>query len=102
MEARELSKFEFTKGLSDAMELIAESGEKLGFSRGDMSYLDIETLIKIGNINETDVKPFLEEINSIPQKYTDKCTEQAYKEAKAFIRAFNAKGSASLLAKKLS
>jgi len=47
-------------------------------------------------------KPFLEEINSIPQKYTDKCTEQAYKEAKAFIRAFNAKGSASLLAKKLS
>ena len=28
--------------------------------------------------------------------------EEAYKEAKAFIRAFNAKGSASLLAKKLS
>jgi len=68
LEARELSKFEFTKGLSDAMELIAESGEKLGFSRGDMSYLDIETLIKIGNINETDVKPFLEEIISLRKK----------------------------------
>lgn len=44
LEAREYSKFLFTKCLSDAMELIALVGEPLGFSREDLSHLDIEAI----------------------------------------------------------
>lgn len=46
-------------------------------------------------------KAFLKDINSIPKANVEKCVQKAYEEAKAFIQAFNAKGSASLLAKKL-
>ena len=42
---REEMKFEFTKNLSDSIELIAEAGEKLGFSRDDLSNLELKTLI---------------------------------------------------------
>jgi len=45
-EARELSKFEFTKNLSDALELIAEAGEKMGFSRKEISRLDINDILE--------------------------------------------------------
>src|SRR3989344_465512 len=54
LEARELSKFEFTKSLSDAIELIAESGKNLGISREDMSFLNVESLIKFINLNKED------------------------------------------------
>ena len=40
---REKLKFEFTKNLSAALELIASSGLYLGFSRDDVSNLDIQT-----------------------------------------------------------
>ena len=55
LEARELSKFEFSKDLSYAIELIAEAGNLLGFSREDMAQLDIESLFKIldNDLNET-------------------------------------------------
>jgi len=43
-EARELAKFEFTKNLSDAIELIAQTGETLGFTRQELAYLDVQTL----------------------------------------------------------
>ena len=46
-------------------------------------------------------KPFLEEINSISKEDAQRCIDGAYREAKEFIFAFNAKDSASLLAKKL-
>ena len=46
-------------------------------------------------------KPFLNDINSIPKENIERCETQAYKEAKAFITAFHARGSASLLEKKL-
>ena len=46
-------------------------------------------------------KPFLKEIHHIPKRYIEACEKQAYREAKAYIEAFRAKGSASLLAKKL-
>ena len=42
---REKLKFEFTKNLSDAIELIAKAGNELGFSRSDMSYLDLSTIL---------------------------------------------------------
>jgi len=41
---REKLKFEFTKNLSEAIELIANAGNKLGFSRSDMSHLSISSI----------------------------------------------------------
>ena len=41
---RESFKFEFTKNLSLALELLAEIGEELGFDRRMLSYLSIESL----------------------------------------------------------
>jgi len=46
---REQLKFEFTKNLSYALELIAEIGTKLGFSRKEMACLDIKTILKLKN-----------------------------------------------------
>jgi glutamine kinase len=43
-QARELSKFEFTKNLSDAIELIAIAGTETGFSREEMSYLSVKEI----------------------------------------------------------
>ena len=48
---RENLKFEFSKNLSDALELIAKAGEKLGFSRHDLAYLDIKTIIDCKNMS---------------------------------------------------
>ncbi len=41
---RENLKFEFTRNLSDALELIADAANDLGFSREDISHLDINTI----------------------------------------------------------
>ncbi len=41
IELRELSKFHFTRNLSDILVLITECGEKWGFSRDDLAYCDI-------------------------------------------------------------
>jgi len=46
LEAREFIKFEFTKSLSDALELIARVGELLGFSREETAQLDIKTIFE--------------------------------------------------------
>lgn len=45
IEMRELVKFEFTKSLSDAIELIAELGKLMKFKREEMAQLDIKTII---------------------------------------------------------
>jgi len=42
---REKLKFEFTKNLSDSLEYIAIAGKRLGFSRDEMKYLDINTIL---------------------------------------------------------
>ena len=42
---REELKFNFTKNLSLALEYLALAGKKLGFTRDDISYLDIETIL---------------------------------------------------------
>lgn len=54
---REYFKFEFTKNLSLAIELIAEVGEHFGFAREDMAYLDFD-VIALGksNIHEFDLQ----------------------------------------------
>jgi len=41
---RENLKFEFTKNLSDALQLISEASAKLNFSTNEISYLDIRTI----------------------------------------------------------
>jgi len=43
---REELKFEFTRNLSDSLELIAKAGKNLGFSRGEMANLDIKSILK--------------------------------------------------------
>jgi hypothetical protein len=41
IELRELAKFHFTRNLSDALALVAECGDRWGFSRDDLAYCDI-------------------------------------------------------------
>lgn len=45
LKQREELKFEFTHNLSDAMELIVKAGQKLKFSKDEMVYLDIQTIL---------------------------------------------------------
>ena len=59
---RENIKFEFSKNLSDALELIANIAIELGFSRNDIAYLDIETIISLPkNITKPKLKKLWEE-----------------------------------------
>jgi len=44
IELRELSKFKFTKNLSEVLSTITHIGETFGFSREDMAYCDIRTI----------------------------------------------------------
>jgi len=53
---RELSKFEFTKSLSYAIELIAQAGDRLGFSREELCHVDLHTLMKFRNPEISDVQ----------------------------------------------
>ncbi len=56
LEIRELSKYEFTKSLSDSIEIIAKAGERLGFSREEISQLDIFTITDVENLNDEQIK----------------------------------------------
>ena len=49
IENREYAKFEFTKSLSDAIEMIAQAGEMLGFTRSQLSHCDLDTIMKFRN-----------------------------------------------------
>ena len=61
---REKLKFEFTKNLSDALELISESGLLLGFNRKELSNLSIDQIIKSKNLGKNSIfnswKKFIE------------------------------------------
>ncbi|CAD6513911.1 conserved hypothetical protein [metagenome] len=54
--ARENLKFEFTKNLSAAIELIVEAGQKLGFSKEEMSNLSITQILNAKNLTNTEIK----------------------------------------------
>tara|TARA_B110000467_G_scaffold164645_1_gene194803 strand:+ start:67 stop:2487 length:2421 start_codon:yes stop_codon:yes gene_type:complete len=54
---REKLKFEFTKNLSDSLELISKAGKKLGIKENELAYLDIDTILK--NKNKNDLKNIL-------------------------------------------
>ena len=64
---RETIKFEFTKNLSDAIELIAEALTMLGFSRDEASNLDIDTIFD--SLNDSD-------INKIKKVFDKKISSQ--------------------------
>ncbi len=51
---RELLKFEFTKNLSDALELIADGADKLGFTRDNISNIDYKTILQCINKLESE------------------------------------------------
>lgn len=52
---REELKFHFTRNLSDTLELIAEAGEKFGFTREEMAYLSISDIMIFQNISKDDI-----------------------------------------------
>lgn len=52
LEAREFSKFEFTKNLSDAIELIALAGEKMGFTRQELATLSVNEIFNANAKNK--------------------------------------------------
>lgn len=49
IETREYVKFQFTKSLSDALQLLAEFGEYHGFTRDDLSFLEIYDILFFAN-----------------------------------------------------
>jgi glutamine kinase len=59
---REELKFHFTKNLSDALEIISLLGEKLGFSREDMSNLNINQIFDSQSLSKTELKKSLTEL----------------------------------------
>lgn len=61
LEAREYSKFLFTRCLSDAIELIALAGEYLGFSREDLAHLNMEAIKAARGKEDDDIRSFWRE-----------------------------------------
>jgi len=59
LELREFLKFEFTKNLSDALELIANLGKLFNLSRKDMSNVSIKTILNLQNKNKTEANKIL-------------------------------------------
>ncbi len=58
--SRELAKFIFTKNVSDALEIIAMWGEKIGLTREDLSYLTISDILNtLNTVPEKDLKNHL-------------------------------------------
>lgn len=71
IELRELSKFHFTRNLSDALVLITEIGGKYGFGRKELAYCDISAFKEL-HVAATDPKDVL--LRSIEQgkaRYTE-------------------------------
>ncbi len=55
---REYIKFEFTKNLSLAIELIAEVGDMFGFSRDEMANLPLKSILKGKELKKQEIKQF--------------------------------------------
>ena len=65
---REKLKFEFTKNLSDSLELIAEAGAVMGFTRDELSNLDLNTIIKSKNFSKTKLQKIWSEKIELQKK----------------------------------
>jgi len=53
---RERTKFEFTKSLSDAIELIADGGNEIGLTREELANLSLDDILKYKTKNEKELK----------------------------------------------
>ena len=62
IEGREYSKFIFTKTLSEIIELIAIFGEEHGYSREDMSHINIKEVLKMLTNTNINIKDTLAKI----------------------------------------
>lgn len=72
---REELKFHFTKNLSEALEIISLLGEKLNFSREDMSNLDINQIFDSKSLSQIELKKsFTKSIQS--EKFLSNITEK--------------------------
>lgn len=60
LEAREYSKFLFTKCLSDAIEYIADAGARLHINRDDLSHLDVNAIKKACGKDDAFIKDYWE------------------------------------------
>ncbi|RMD85329.1 MAG: hypothetical protein D6808_05450 [Candidatus Dadabacteria bacterium] len=62
IEGRELGKFMFTRSLSEVLELVAELGGKMGFSRHDLADLNIQVLLgQYSKVVTRDIKDIIKE-----------------------------------------
>jgi len=59
LRQREELKFEFTRNLSEALELIVNAGEKLGLSRDELKDLEISDILSYNKFSKKDFKLFL-------------------------------------------
>ncbi len=76
IELRELSKFHFTRNLSDVLSLIGEIGSKYNFELDDIAYCNINTFKEL-YVTSTDLKSLLERSIEEGKKY--------YEEAKKTV-----------------
>lgn len=62
--AREYAKFIFTKNISDALEIIAAWGQRMGLSREDLSYLEITDILDALNVAKgNSVEKYLKDLS---------------------------------------
>lgn len=72
MEEREYFKFEFTKSLSLAIDILINIGEMLNFSKEDMAYLTVDDIIAVYHKPETEIRRIWEQVIAENRKaYTD-------------------------------
>lgn len=83
---REEIKFEFSKNLSDALELIAITGENLGFKKEEISNLDIKTIINSRNKKKNEIKDIW--IKEIKKQQQEK-QENGYIQFPAILNSIN-------------
>ena len=65
---REKTKFEFTKSLSDAIELIASAGNELGLTREELANLSLEDIFKYKAKSKNELKEFWKKSITLNQK----------------------------------
>lgn len=76
LEQREFFKFIFTKSLSQVIEMVAQIGEILGFSRGAMSYFDITEIQSFSLFNEKEsMREYMAELLPIRKESYKECSQ---------------------------
>lgn len=71
VELRELAKFDFTRNLSDMLELIAQFGAQWDISRGDLAYCDINVLKELHIAAENPEEVLLRSIDQGKSRYQE-------------------------------